>query len=156
MSVKLERMILNLLLRDDLRRTEQHFCLLETVFHNHWNYRIRMSSTEFSMIDTDGFQHKPKSYFAYGCVAILKTGEIVKAQFPEPQYELEAESKTRGWLWLDPLPENVFPHRFVFRFNIFDPGEISGRVKDTETLELVISDFIVSSIKQLPSLPLTG
>jgi len=158
MGVKLERMLLNLRLKGSHRSIDdKDFCLLEAVFQNRWDYRMSIFLADFSMIDSDGFQHqeiniKLPKYLDYKHAVIPRTGELVRTEFRSPDHELEAKAKTRGWLWFDALPQGIIPHRFIFRFKIPEPGEISGWVKSTETLELVINDFEVGPVKHLPPL----
>ena len=55
---------------------------------------------------------------------------------------MEAHSKTKGWTWFEALPANVIPHRFIFQVRVYEkPGEIDGKVKDSETFEFVLKNF---------------
>lgn len=149
MGVRLDRMLVNVLVRNTIRDKEEYFSLLEVTISNLWEYRIRLYSNDQSMIDSEGFQHKLANYVPYEYAVGLQTGEFVKVRFDSPHWELESKSKTRGWIWFEPLAQNSLPHRFIFRLKIFNPGEISGHVEDTETIELVISKFVLHPVKLL-------
>jgi hypothetical protein len=45
--------------------------------------------------------------------------------------------KTRGWLWFPALPRGFFPYRFIFHFQISQPGNVSEETQDYEILEIV-------------------
>jgi hypothetical protein len=104
------------------------------------------------MIDSEGFQHSGDicEYYEFCNVVMPGTGQVVEAHFPWPELVLEAHAKARGWVWFEALPEGVIPHRFIFKFDVFEPGQTAGWVKDCETLEFVLSRYEKVSMKELP------
>ena len=141
MSLKLQRLFLNVKLQSEHNRSIRTFTILEVMFHNIWDYRLKtLSNGSIKMIDSDGFQHEEDSPIEFSRV-VLPENRIAEIGLSWPELTLEDHAKTKGWLWFDRLPEGVFPYRFVFQFSVFDPGNTSGWVKDEETLEFIIEGY---------------
>lgn len=143
MSIKLTNFLFNILLKPShplyANFNPLIFNLVEFIYHNIWIARISFwAEDKISVIDSDGFQHPligtsldPLIYTK----CILKDGVARDVCFPHLNLTLESKAKVKGWWWLRPLKGDVVPLRFILRFDIFKPGEISGRVQDSETLE---------------------
>jgi hypothetical protein len=150
MAVQLQRLFVNIKLQnepyDERIRT---FTIAEVLFHNIWDYRLdTISSGSHKMIDSEGFQHTGDTHYYESSKVFLPGGKTFEASFLLPESELEGHSKTKGWLWFDSLSENVLPHRFMFQFSVYDPGTTSGWVKESETLEFIITDYDIKPIEE--------
>jgi hypothetical protein len=100
------------------------------------------------MIDSDGVQHSAgMNVYEFNQKAEVKLSKkrSVKYDFISPENRLEGNAKTRGWLWFPAIPRGFFPYRFIFHFQISQPGNVSGESQDYEILEIVF-DF---DLKQL-------
>jgi hypothetical protein len=141
MAVTVLRLFVNIRLQHELSLEVRPFTILGASFHNLWAHRLPICCADIKMIDSDGFQHPGDlcEYISFTAVEFPGRAKPVPASFPWPERELEAGAKTRGWLWFNSLPPGVVPHRFVFRFKVFDAGQISGWVRDSETLEFVLA-----------------
>jgi hypothetical protein len=142
MSIKLNSLLYNVVLRSAYEESEKSFILIEVVYHNLWDYRLNSSATgSTKMIDSDDFQHDGDGchYDEYTNLRINENN-YKKVSFPWPELILEAGAKTKGWTWFDGLPKGVLPHRFIFKFQVFEPGDTSGWVQDQETYEFVLGD----------------
>ena len=103
------------------------------------------------MIDSEGFQHSGRaSEHGFDQVYRPSSNELFSVRFAYAEPVLEPYAKTKGWIWFDELPDDVTPRRLVFIFNIYDPGQTSGWIRDTETLEFVIENFQQIVTKQFP------
>ncbi len=81
---------------------------------------------------------------------VLPEGEkTIEARFPWPELTLEDHAKTKGWIWFDQLSEGIPPHRFLFQFDVFDPGNTSGWVRDSDALEFIIENYQIRPIKRV-------
>lgn len=144
MAVNIEHVFANIQLSSETferTRTEQRFTLTRVLFSNIWQHRISIRTHMMQMVDTQGMQHAVTHLDSYASdirVRISPSQEV-SYKFEGLADELEGKSKTRGWLWFPALPGSIYPHRFIFRFNIFNPGHTSGRVQDTETLEVAFA-----------------
>jgi hypothetical protein len=141
MSLTLARLFLNLPLVSEESGETRRFTILGAIWENMWDYRLNTLGS-VKMIDSEGFQHNGDlcEYHEYCSVVVPDTGQVIKANFPWPELELEAHAKTKGWVWFEELPEGVVPSRFIFLFNIFDPGQTSGWVKDSESFEFILAE----------------
>lgn len=151
MSLQLQRLFVNINLKNSDAENIRSFTILEVLFHNIWDFRLDIypSARSIKMIDSDGIQHDGGGchYFDFSRV-VLPEGRTIEAEFPWPETELEDHAKTKGWLWFDSLPKDVFPYRFVFQLSVFDPGCTSGGVNDEETLEFIIVDYDMKPIEE--------
>jgi hypothetical protein len=144
MAVNIEHVFPNIQLSGEtLERTqiEKRFTLTRVLFSNIWHHRISISTSMIKMIDTEGMQHPLTHFDDYvsDIRVIISTSRKVSYKFEGLPTELEGQSKTRGWLWFPALPQGIFPHRLIFEFYIYAPGNTSGRVRDSETLEVVFA-----------------
>lgn len=159
MSITLTNFLFNIPLQPESIYNDNNlktYNLVEFIYHNIWIARMSISGGEKCLIDSEGFQHRLGDI----CDHIKYTKWIQNDAatrdvfFPWPELTLESKAKTRGWWWLSPLKEGVVPHRFILRFDIFNPGDTSGWVQDHETLELeflnaeLISQFANNSHEQ--------
>jgi len=149
MAVTLGRLFVNLPLYYQIQNEVRCFTMLEVIWHNLWDYR--MSQGDAKMIDAEGFQHSGKTH-EYGFDQVYKPSrnELFSVKFAQAEFVLEPYARTRGWVWFDELPNGVLPRRLIFIFNIYDPGQTSGWIRDTETLEFVIENFEQTVIEQFP------
>jgi hypothetical protein len=145
MAVKIEHVFNNILLSGanfEKGRIEQQFTLARVLFSNIWQHRIDVSTNKVKMVDTQGMQHGTCFFDCYADdirVRISPKREIAY-KFERLQIEqLEGQSKTRLWVWFPALPKGIYPHRLIFQFWIFAPGNTSGRVQDSETLEVAFA-----------------
>jgi len=147
MSLTLRKLYVNVPIQSSSKFNVRSFTLLKVVFHNIWDYRLS-TFTDIKMIDSEGFQHDGKGCHFYEFTqVILPNKKKIDVNFPWPELVLEDHCKTEGWVWFDELANGVVPHRFIFIFNVFEPGEISGWVKDYETLEFIINSHDFGTIK---------
>jgi hypothetical protein len=141
MAVTLGRLFINLPMYKIYGEELRHYVILGAVWQNLWDYPLNVNFAK--MIDSEGFQHSGdicvQSTFEH--VYKPSTNEIFDAKFTWPELTLEAYAKTRGWIWYEALPESIVPRRFIFSFDIFDPGRTSGYVRDTEKLAFNLMKF---------------
>ena len=154
MEMTLKCLRVNVPLIDRYDGITRKFTLLEVVFNNLWNHRISTKCAKSPLlIDSEGFQHEEGdykgNYLCFDQEVNLDTGELTEVELPKPALDLEGNAKTRGWMWFHALPEGVIPHRLIFPFHIFEPGQTSGWVQDMETLEFVITSYAQISPKEL-------
>lgn len=146
MGVNIEKVLINLPIygQSYSERKERTFCLVKVLYSNLWAHRIDISR-RVKLIDTLGVQHSLEFdifIFTQGTEVRFSSKRSFPYAFPSPENTLEGGAKTRGWLWFDGLPKGVYPSRLIFSFSIFDPGETSGLVQDSETLEVAFAiDF---------------
>lgn len=143
LAAKLERVFLNIELKSWYKEGARRFTLLDVVFHNMWDYRI--SRVSAILVDSEGYQHsslEPAYTFP------LQKDLLPEGQdsFSPPDNEIESGCKTRGWTWFDSLTDELFPHRLIFKVNIHSPGETSGWVQDTETLEFIVAEYTIGPV----------
>jgi hypothetical protein len=114
----------------------QRLTLFETIYANHWDYRLKTQFPEPILIDSDGFQHSAYSLCSDATIHKSKKIKAGTNIFPVAD-EIEGHAKSRGWIAFPFLKRLVVPHRLVFQTNVFEPGYTCGSVRDSETLELV-------------------
>jgi hypothetical protein len=134
---------------------ESRYMIARFLYHNRWDYRISIheGATAPKLIDTGGMQHERADVNAYLLIDAITAINPERSQrhFPKPPSELEGHTKARGWTWFESLPlsSSVWPHRLLMRFSVFDPGQIGGWVRDTETFEFIFSPEIFSRSNDL-------
>lgn len=153
MAVTLNRLFLNIPLKSSYTNKVSTFTIVGATFENLWDYRLSIDPGKFKMIDSENFQYSGDIYkrSEYSQVVIPSTKQVEDVEFAWPELTLESRAKDRGWIWFKPLPAGVIPHRLIFRFNIFEPGNTSGWVKDQETIEFILTNCEQGALKQLPS-----
>jgi hypothetical protein len=151
---------------------QRAFTLLQVVFVNLWDCVLRLDTSTFRMIDSDGFQHPSTKRWESYCLRLpsMKTSNLpnswdatgielftypngAAAIFPPPRHNhLEGKAKTVGWVWFECLPEGVRPARMIYRQDVYAPGHTSGWVQHVETLEFIIpNSAVVPSQLALPA-----
>jgi len=123
----------------------QQLTLLEAIYSNLWEHRLKANSETPLLIDSDGFQHSAKYL---GDEAFVKKSPRMKRGIRVPPVAdvIEGSAKSRGWIAFEELKSSVVPHRLIFRTNIFSPGETSGYVEHSETLELIFDLSVFSHL----------
>jgi hypothetical protein len=156
MELTLEKLLFNWCVVDTLSdSTEKHYMLARFLYHNLWGHRISIhaNATDAKLIDTEGMQHGCADVNAFSMIdaATAIHPKQSPRYFPKPPSEVEGHAKARGWTWFEALPlsRSVWPRRLLLRFSIFDPGQIGGWVRDTETFEFVFSAEIFSRSNDL-------
>jgi hypothetical protein len=134
-SLTIRNIVLAAYVRTEPRETAAA-TLFEVALANRQNYRMPSYFSGFLLIDSEAFQHKP--LYKSDCVASVITSERLPpgTPLPSPADELEGRARTKGWLAFPQLENGIVPHRFIYKHNVFDPGETSGFVRGIETLEL--------------------
>jgi hypothetical protein len=146
MGVNIEKVFVNIPIMghsfDECRK--RNFTLIRSLFTNIWDHRIRIWGDNMYLIDSEGIQHSQETHdlhiYRQATEVIVSGKRNVAYDFASHTGELEGKAKTRGWLWFPALPPGIHPHRLIFNFNIFSPGDTSGLVEDQETLEIAF-DF---------------
>lgn len=154
MAVTLLRLLVNVRIESEYDGRVRRFTLLQVSFHNLWDYRLTTTASgSVKMIDSEGFQHDGDGcdYHEFCLVSLPGNEGPVEVSFPWPELTLEDHARTNGWIWFAELADGVLPKRFVFRFDVFEPGSTSGWVKDSETLEFVVTSYRENAIKQIPA-----
>ena len=110
--------------------------LVEVAVTNHKEYRMRSSACRALIIDSDGFQHSQidltrSAYVLSSCRLPPNT------PLPSPAEIIEGHARIKGWIAYPQLENGAVPHRFIYQHGIFPPGETSGHLLATETLEIV-------------------
>lgn len=144
MSVTLTRLFVDMTLQSKNTEEIRTFTILGAIWHNLWGHRIKTLLTgSIKMIDSEGFQHSGDlcEFYKYRRIVLPNSQGIIDIDFAWPELTLEAHAKSKGYVWFDNLPNGVMPHRFIFKFEIFEPGQISGGVKDGETFEFVLANW---------------
>jgi len=119
----------------------REFTLLETIFENSWDYRLSLYDANFSMVDSDGWQHKTSRCFGLDRMRMPTNKEIVQMSFPRLPYDLEGHAKIRGWLFFDALPLRITPRRFVYALTVHGRGYTSDWLRCREFFEFALPDF---------------
>jgi hypothetical protein len=145
MSLKLNNLLLNATLQSKYNKHVRSFLLLEVIYENLWDYRLSTNFPPPLVIDSEGFQHDGDGCYYHEYTRLLRKekGRYKEVSFPWPQLELEANAKTKGWIWFDGLPKGVLPYRFIFKVQVCEGGATSGWVQDEETIEFVFADEVV-------------
>lgn len=154
MSITLTRLLVNIPLQSKRKENIRCFTLLNTLWHNTWDYRLNtIFFVPVKMIDSEGFQHSSDediNHYEFCRVVLPDTKQTIEAPFSPPDRILEAHAKTKGWVWFEALPAGVIPRRFIFQVRVYEkPGETDGKVKDFETFEFILANFEQVAIKQL-------
>jgi len=144
MEVMLKNIYVDIPLKSNRTNTIRSFTIVEVLFHNIWDYRISINPSLFKLIDTEGFQHNGNgcSYYEYDH-AVMSPDKYTPVSFAWPELTLEDHTKTIGHIWFKALTRGL-PHRLIFVFQIFEPGDISGWQQDRETIEFIIPDLQTS------------
>ncbi|MEW6040983.1 MAG: serine/threonine-protein kinase [Elusimicrobiota bacterium] len=147
MSVKLLRCFLNIKLKRSYDGKIRSFTILEVLFHNMWDRRLDIPVCSVNMIDSKNFQHKSDVDGPHSFTQVkLSNGKTIETEFPYPEFILEDHAKTKGFLWFDSLPEDTFPHRFLFEFTVYDQIQ-TGWPIDCDLLEFIIENYQIKPIK---------
>jgi len=123
-------------------RIAKRFTLARILFSNIWQHRIEIENSKMKMIDTQGMQHSTTFFDEYAVDIRVRVSASRELSYKFERLitqELEGQSKSRLWLWFPALPMGIYPHRLIFQFWIFAPGNTSGQVEDKETLEVVFA-----------------
>ena len=118
-----------------LRRTASA-TLVEVSVANRQEYRMPSGSEDALLIDSDGYQHS-RIYLDHSASILSSSRLPSETPLPSPAYEIEGRARTKGWIAFPQLEDGAVPHRFIYKHDLFAPGESSGSVLGTETLELV-------------------
>lgn len=151
MGVHVEKLFINVPIVGHFcdKTYEKKFTLIRALFSNFWNHRIDVKPfNTMLLIDSEGIQHSLEDdLYKYESETRVRIGKkrSVDYEFESPFCELEGKAKIRGWLWFPALPKHVSPHRLVFKFHVFAPGDTSGRVEDHDTIEIKF-DFEFSQV----------
>ncbi len=140
MEIKVDRIFENFMLKSQDTGEPKPFTLFHVMFRNLHRFVIKtQSSGSVIMIDTDGNQYENEVglQWEYGNVPLDKTEELSNDAFPEPDLQLHAGTKTQGWLYFRRTPKGLHPKKLILRIDVFDPGEVSGWVRDSETFEFM-------------------
>jgi hypothetical protein len=119
----------------------REFTLLEAVCENLWDYRLQPCDSDFTMVDSDGWQHKTSRCYRPDRMRMTSNKKIVQADLPSLSGYLEGHAKVRGWLIFDALPPKITPRRFIYSLSVFAPGHTSGWVQCYEFFEFALPDF---------------
>ena len=124
-------------LADCYSGTVEHYALFEVVYSNLWDYVISTTSWNApSLIDSNGFQHSACSLLSEAMIHKAKNFEP-GTELPSVADEIQGKARSVGWIAFPRLKKSVVPHRLIFQFRIFEPGQTSGYVQHSETLELI-------------------
>lgn len=106
------------------------------------------------LINSEGFQHEhlyPPHYdFPWVLLPGSEEPTAIEGRLESPHRTVERRAKTEGWISFNGLGEGIVPYRFIFRFEIYDPGETSRWVRPYETLELVLPSLEPGPMQELP------
>jgi hypothetical protein len=145
----------NCTLQHEDSKEQRDFILLEVGFVNLSDYVLPIGHGKFRMIDSQEFQHEQCNYdrkTGFNLAVSPSKGRPVPAHFAAPMHELEGHAKTKGWIWFDGLTESVHLARLIYRQDVYGPGQTSGWVQHTDTLEFIIPDCaLVPSKLALPA-----
>ena len=114
----------------------KNYVLFEAVYSNLWDYVISTNSFEPVLIDSHGFQHTACSLLSDAVIYKAKHLEE-GAELPSVACEIQGNARSAGWIAFPKLKKSVVPHRLIFQLWIFKAGQTSGRVRHSETLELI-------------------
>jgi len=117
------------------------FVLLEAVFENLWDYRLGPRDNDFSMVDSDGWQHKTSQCYRPDRMRMPTNRKIVQVDLPRLSGYLEGRAKVKGWIIFDALPLKITPRRFIYTLDVYAPGHTSGWVQCYEFFEFALPDF---------------
>jgi transcriptional regulator len=146
MEVTLTNLLLNLTLTHgdtNSNKGPMTYNLVEFLYNNIWIARMNVSSSIYYLIDSDGFQKSLTDvcdYYSYKYWQPSDSKSKRNVFFPRPESIIETRAKTKGWWWTHSLKEDVYPLRYVLRFDIYQAGDTSGWVKDNETIEFEFSN----------------
>jgi hypothetical protein len=137
LEISITRILLDVTIKplsygDELKK----LILFETICTNLWEYRLRTFFPAPVLIDSKGFQHSDYSLNTDSIAhksKHLRTGTAVS---PVADV-IEGQAKSRGWIAFPYLGKSIVPYRLIFQIQTFDPGQIGGSVRDSETLELI-------------------
>lgn len=149
-AITLSRLFLNLPMKSEYDGKVRSFTILQATFQNLWKYPLSTWDS-IKMVDSEEFQHDGGlcEYHEF-CNLVLPGGKKTKSVNLEwPETELKGRAKSRGYIWFEKLPKNVMPHRILFSVNVFEPGQTSGWVKDSESLEFVIEDYEIVEVQDI-------
>lgn len=150
-STTLNRVLVNVPLKNSDTKRTKRFTVLEMAFHYLWRYRMETYHS-VKLIDPDGFQYGREYMRPYDFdQVILPYAKPIATPFDAPEGEIEDGAKIKGWIWFKSLPDGVLPHRIVVSRYLFEPGHTSGSINEQEVQEFKIEDFILSEIKHLDS-----
>lgn len=123
-------------LTDSYSETVERYVLFEVVYSNLWDHIISTNSRDPLLIDSNGFQHSACS-LSFDAVIHKAKGLKRGTELPSIADEIQGRARSAGWIAFPRLKKSVVPHRLIFQFQIFEPGQTSGYVQDSETLELI-------------------
>lgn len=123
--------------------------LFEVAVTNQQPYRMPSDSGEAVLIDSDGFQHSIV-YMSYSAYVLTSDRLSAETPLPSPADVIEGQARSKGWIAFPELEDGAVPHRFIYKHSIFAPGETSGSVLSTETLEL---EFDLSVFRRVLDFP---
>ena len=136
LEIAIGNIILNAeVLLDSYSGERDHYLVFEVVCSNLWDFVISTNDYNPVLIDSNGFQHDACSlYDAVVCNAKNSERRIKLDGFAD---EIQGKARNAGWIVFPKLKKNIVPHRLIFKLRIFDPGQTSGLIKHSETLELI-------------------
>jgi len=123
-------------LTDSYSETVEHYALFEVVYSNLWDHIISANSRDPLLIDSKGFQNSASSLLSDAVIHKAK-GLKKGTELPSVADEIQGQARSAGWIAFPRLKKSVVPHRLIFQHQIFEPGQTSGYVQDSETLELI-------------------
>lgn len=124
-------------LKDSYSGNVEHYVLFEVVYSNLWDNVISTTSWNAPLlIDSNGFQHAECPL--YSDAVIHKARHLEEGtELPSVSDEIQGKARSAGWIAFPKMKKSVVPHRLIFQFRIFEPGQTSGYVQHSETLELI-------------------
>ena len=134
-EVAIEKIVLDAEVVNGFPEAVGHFVLFEVVYSNFWEYVISTNSLGALLIDSNGFQHSECSL--YNPVIHKAKGLKKGTELQSIAYEVQGQARSAGFLVFPELKKSAVPHRLIFQFQIFEPGQTSGYVQDSEKLELI-------------------
>lgn len=136
-SLAVKRIVLAAdIVTDRILRQTASATLVEVSVANRQDYRMPSGSDDAILIDSDGYQHC--RVYLHSSASVMSSHRLPSDMpLPSPACEIEAHARTKGWIAFPLLEDGAVPHRFIYKHDIFSPGESSGTVLATETLELV-------------------
>lgn len=117
------------------------FSIVEVELLNKWMFVLPAGESPVTMIDSDGYQLADVlcswEYVPYSFVS--KQGHSIPYDFDEPPLKLEGGARTRGCFRFREESPDATPKRLNFDIRVFEPGQTSGWVKDSEQLTFFIN-----------------